>query len=291
MFRAGDATVQAKLPSLIGYEAAGVVEVLGEGVEGYAIGERVCVMPVFRQGEYGVYGEKAIVPCLRSPVAVIMHRAATLLPAPLQAASSIWMQYFTAFGIIEVGRIGLGDYVLITAASSSVGLAAIQLCNWVGATPIAATRHGTKVAALLGLGVKHVVTTAEGDLVAEVMRITGGKGTRVVFDAVGGPQIERLMNAMAEEGLLLVYGGLSGQTTPYPWPTAFFRGVNMRGWVGTAIWNKPERLARTKDLILRGLADGHLRPVIAKTFPLAQIVEAHRYLESNEHVGKIVVTV
>jgi NADPH:quinone reductase-like Zn-dependent oxidoreductase len=283
LFRAGYAPAQPKLPCLIGYEAAGFVEVLGEGVQGFAVGERVCVMPTFRQGEYGVYGETAIVPA---------HSVVQAPPqlSPIQSAS-VWMQYLTAVGIIEVGRIGLGDYVLITAASSSVGLAAIQLCNWVGATPIAATRYSAKVAALLEQGAKHVVATAESDVGAEVMRITGGKGARVVFDAVGGPHVEKLMNAMAEEGLLLMYGGLGNQTTPYPWPTAFFKGVNMRGWVGTAIWNKPDRLARTKDLILRGLAGGHLRPVISKTFPLDQIAEAHRYLESNEQVGKVVVTV
>jgi len=283
LFRAGYAPTQPKLPCLIGYEAAGIVEALGEGVQGFAIGERVCVMPTFRQGEYGVYGEKAIVP------------AQSVVQAPPQLspseAASIWMQYLTAFGIIEAGRIGLGDYVLITAASSSVGLAAIQLCNWVGATPIAATRYNTKAAALIAQGAKHVVATAESDVGTEVMRITGDKGARVVFDAVGGAQVENLMKGMTEEGLLLMYGGLGNQTTPYPWPTAFFKGVSMRGWVGTAIWNKPERLARTKDLILKGLADGHLRPVISKTFPLAQIVDAHRYLESNEQVGKIVVTV
>jgi len=282
IFRAGAYLVPPKLPSLIGYEAAGTIETLGEGVQGFKAGDRVCVVPSYRLGEYGVYGEKAIVP------------ARSVIPAPPQLspvqAASIWMQYLTAFAIIEVAKIGIGDYVLIPAASSSVGLAAIQLANWTGAVPIAATRHNTKAAALREQGAKHVIATAESDVVQEVMRITGGKGARVVFDPVGGPFVEKLANAMAEEGILFIYGSLSGQPTPYPhWPAAL-KGLSLRGWVASSIWNKPERFARARELIVRGLTEGHLKPVIAKTFALSEIVEAHRYLESNQQIGKIVVT-
>jgi len=282
IFRAGAYLVPPKLPSLIGYEAAGTIDALGEGVQGFKPGERVCVIPSYRLGEYGVYGEKAIVPA-RSVI------AAPPQLSPVQAAS-IWMQYLTAFAIVEIAKIGLGDYVLIPAASSSVGLAAIQLANWAGAVPIAATRHSTKAAALREQGAKHVVATAESDLVQEVMRITAGKGARVVFDPVGGPFVEKLANAMAEEGILFIYGSLSGQPTPYPhWPAAL-KGLSLRGWVASSIWNKPERFARARELIVRGLTEGHLKPVIAKTFALDQIVEAHRYLESNQQIGKVVVT-
>jgi NADPH:quinone reductase-like Zn-dependent oxidoreductase len=282
IYRAGAYLIPPKLPSPMGYEAAGIVEALGEGVQGLTVGERVCVVPSYRLGEYGVYGEKAIVP------------ARSVIPAPPKLspvqAASIWMQYLTAFAIIEVARIGIGDYVLIPAASSSVGLAAIQLANWAGAVPIAATRHGSKAAALREQGAQHVVATAESDLVGEVMRITGGKGARVVFDPVGGPFVEKLANAMAEEGILFIYGSLSNQPTPYPhWPAAL-KGLSIRGWVASSIWNKPDRFARARELIGRGLTEGRLRPVIAKTFSLGEIVEAHRFLESNQQIGKIVVT-
>jgi NADPH:quinone reductase-like Zn-dependent oxidoreductase len=283
MYRCGKYPVTPKLPTLMGYEAAGVVEAVGSGVQGFSAGDRVCVLPTYRLGEYGVYGEKAIVP------------ARSLLPSPPNLtpaqAASIWMQYFTALAIIEVADVGIGDHVIIRAASSSVGLAAIQLANWAGATPIAATRYGAKAASLKEQGAKYVVATEETDFVAEVMRITGGKGARVVFDPVGGPYVNTLVQAMAERGILFIYGGLSGQETPYPhWPAAL-KGLSMRGWVASEIWNKPERFAKYRDLILSGLASGHLKPVIAKTFPLAQIAEAHRYLESNQQMGKVVVTV
>jgi NADPH:quinone reductase-like Zn-dependent oxidoreductase len=282
-FRAGQYPIKPKLPTLVGYEASGVIEQLGEGVEGFAVGDRVCSLPTFRLGEYGVYGEKAIVP------------ARSLLPAPPALspveAASIWMQYLTALAIIEVAHASLGDHVIIRAASSSVGLAAIQLANWAGAVPIAATRRATKSQALLAHGARHVIATEESDLVAEVMKITGGKGARIVFDPVGGPYVDTLAQAMAVDGVLFIYGGLSGQPTMHPhWPAAF-KNLSIRGWVASTIWNYPERFARARDLILSGLAGGQLKPVIARTFPLAEIVEAHRYLESNQQVGKIVVTV
>jgi NADPH:quinone reductase-like Zn-dependent oxidoreductase len=283
MYRAGAYLIPPKLPTLIGYEAAGVVEAIGAHVQGFTQGEQVCVLPMFRLGEYGVYGEKAIVPArsvLRAPPGL----------TPVECAS-VWMQYLTAMAIVEVAKVGIGDYVLIPAASSSVGLAAMQLANWAGAVPIALTRHLSKAEALRSHGARHVIATQESDVASEVMRISGGAGARVVFDPVGGPFVEKLANAMAEEGILFIYGGLSGQATPYPhWPAAL-KGLSIRGWVASSIWNKPERFERAQRMILRGLAGGQLKPIISKTFPLARIAEAHRYLESNQQIGKIVVTV
>jgi NADPH:quinone reductase len=281
-FRAGQYPVKPKFPAPMGYEAAGVVDALGPGVRDCKVGDRVCVLPTYRLGEYGVYAERAIVP------------ARSVLPAPPNLgsaeAASIWMQYLTAMAIIEIAHATVGDYVIIRAASSSVGLAAIQLANWAGATPIAATRRNDKRQALLGHGAKHVIATEESNLVDEVMKITGGKGARIVFDPVGGPYVDTLAQAMAVDGTLFIYGGLSGQPTLHPhWPAAF-KNLSIRGWVASTIWNYPERFARAQELILRGLSEGHLKPVIARTFKLDEIVEAHRYLESNQQTGKILVT-
>lgn len=283
MFRAGAYIKPSSLPSMIGYEGVGIIESLGAGVQGFKAGDRVCVMPTYRLGEYGLCADTAIVPA-RSLIA----------PPPglsVVEAASIWMQYFTALAIYEAGHAGVGDAVLIRAASSSVGLAAIQLANWAGAVPIAATRTGAKSAALKAHGARHVIATEESDLVAGVMAITGNRGARVIFDPVGGPDVEILAQAAAERGVIIIYGGLSGQPTPYPhWPAAL-KGLSLRGWVASEIWNRPERFAPYRDLILQGLAEGRLKPVVARTFPLSQIVEAYRYLESNQQLGKIVVTV
>jgi len=280
-FRAGQYPVRPKLPCLMGYEAAGTIEALGAEVRDFKVGDRVCVLPMYRLGEYGVYAESAIVPA----------RCVLAAPPGLSAAesASIWMQYLTAMAIIEITHATVGDFVIIRAASSSVGLAAIQLANWAGATPIAATRRSDKRPALLDHGARHVIATEETDLVAEVMRITHGKGARIVFDPVGGPYVDTLAQAAAVDGTLFIYGGLSGQPTLHPhWPAAF-KNLSIRGWVASTIWNYPDRFARARDLILSGLSEGRLKPVIAKTFKLDQIVEAHRYLESNQQLGKIVV--
>jgi NADPH:quinone reductase-like Zn-dependent oxidoreductase len=283
MYRAGRYPVKPELPTLMGYEAAGIIEAVGDGVTGYALGDAVCVLPRYRLGQYGVYAEQAIVPafCLEP------------IPAGLSSAeaASIWMQYMTAMAIIEVAEATVGDYVLIRAASSSVGLAAIQLANWAGATPIACTRTNAKAEALKAQGAKHVVATDESDLAEEVMKITAGKGARIAFDPVGGPDVEKIAASMSERGIIFIYGGLSEQHTMYPHWHAAFKGLSLRGWVASEIWNHPLRYERAKSLVLRGLADGHLKPVIAKTFPFDQIVEAHQYLESNQQVGKVVVTV
>jgi NADPH:quinone reductase-like Zn-dependent oxidoreductase len=283
MFRAGRYPVPQTLPCLMGYEASGTILAVGDGVEGYAEGDAVCVVPKFQLGTYGVWGEEAIVP------------ATSLLPVPeglsMAEAASIWMQYFTAYAIIEAADVGLGDAVLIRAASSSVGLAAIQLANWAGATSIACTRTHAKADALTALGAQHVIATEEEDLVARTMAITGGTGARCAFDPVGGPYVMTLASALATRGMLIIYGGLSETETPYAhWPCAM-KGASMRGWVASEIWNHPERYPRVAGIISDGLAEGHLMPVISKTFPLAQIAEANAYLESNQQVGKVVVTV
>jgi len=282
VYRSGQYLIPPKLPSLMGYEASGVLEAIGSDVTGFTIGQPVCVLPNFRMGEYGVYADRAIVPAssLVAPPPGL---------GPVEAAS-VWMQFFTAFGIVQAGRLALGDFVLIPAASSSVGLAAIQLANWLGAEPIAMTRTSAKRDALLAQGARHVIASQECDVAAEVMRITGGRGARVVFDPVGGPFVETLAKSMADEGILIIYGSLSGAATPYPHWSAALKGLSLRGWVASQIWNHPQRFARCRDLILRGLAGGHLHPLVAKTFSLDQIVEAHRFLESNQQVGKIVVT-
>jgi NADPH:quinone reductase-like Zn-dependent oxidoreductase len=282
MYRAGRYPIAPQLPSLIGYEGVGVVEQLGPGVDDFRVGDRVCVLPMIHQGQYGIWAEQAIVP------------TRILLPAPPgltpSEAASIWMQYMTAYALIEVAEIGIGDGVIIRAASSSVGIAAIQLANWAGSISIACTRTSDKAQALFDHGAAHVIATDEEDLVARVMEITGGKGARTAFDPVGGPYVETLANALAPRGILFIYGGLSGEATPYPhWPCAY-KGLSVRGWVASEIWNHPHRYKNAQDKILAGLAGGHLKPVIAKEFHgLDQIVAANEFLESNQQVGKVVV--
>jgi NADPH:quinone reductase-like Zn-dependent oxidoreductase len=161
----------------------------------------------------------------------------------------------------------------------------------VGATPVALTRTSAKVAALLAAGAAHVIATEEQDLVAEVARLTGGKGADVVFDAVGGPTFQKLAEATANGSLLITYGRLSPEATPLPLAQVLWKDLTIRGFGLPATVARDEKLAALKQFIGEGLASGALRPVIDKTFPFDEIVAAHRYVESGTQFGKVVVTV
>jgi NADPH:quinone reductase-like Zn-dependent oxidoreductase len=272
-----------ELPSRIGFEAAGVVESVGPGVDASWIGKPVATVPGVSMSKNGVLGEEAIVP------ATLLGEYPAKL-SPIEAAA-IWMQYLTAYGaLVTFGAMKRGEFVLITAASSSVGLAAIQIANAEGAIPIASTRKSNKRDELLSLGAAHVVASEEEDLVARVNEITGGKGARIVFDPVGGPGVDKLAQAAAFEGIIFEYGGLSMQPTPFPM-IALGKGLSIRGYTMTEIRQDAQLLKTAKQYVFDRLADGRFHPKIAKTFPLAQSAEAYQYLESNQQVGKVVITV
>ena len=284
MFRSGHYLEEPKFPARLGYEAAGTVEAIGDGVTGLNVGDSVSTIPAFSMNQYGVYGDTAVLPAF----AVAKH------PPSLSwsEAAATWMQFGTAYGaLIEVAGLRAGETVLIPAASSSVGIAAIQISRMIGAAPVALTRRSSKRKSLLELGAAHVVATEEEDLVAEVRKVTGGKGARVAFDPVGGPTIAKLAAAMSQYGMLIEYGALSTEPTPLPLFDLLGKSLTIRGYVLFEITGDRERLERMKKFIVDGLSAGKLKPVIAKTFTLDQIVEAHRYLESNQQIGKIVVMV
>lgn len=284
MFRSGNYLTQAKFPSRLGYEASGVVEAVGQGVTEFTPGDNVSIVPPIDQGKYGVYGEIATVPAMY----VVKH------PASLTfiEAAAIWMQYLTAYGaLIDIAAIKKDDFVVIPAASSSVGLAAIQLCRMVGAIPIATTRSKHKKQALQESGAKHVIVTTEESLIERLHAITSGKGVRIVFDPVGGKAVLELAEGMAPHGILFQYGALSPDPTPFPLLAAIQKSLTMRGYVLFEIVSDPARFSTAKKFLLSALSAGQLKPIIAKTFPLEAIVQAHRYLESNAQFGKIVVTV
>jgi NADPH:quinone reductase-like Zn-dependent oxidoreductase len=274
----------ATLPSGLGFEAAGIVETVGEAVDGIVPGDAVSVVPPLSMIRWPAYGELVTFPA----ELVVKH------PPSLswEAAAAVWMQYVTAYGaLIDIARLRKEDFVVITAASSSVGLAAIQIANMVGATTIAVTRTSGKKHALLEFGAAHVIASQEEDLGARLLDIAGPQGVRVVFDPIGGPSFEPLTAAMSRGGILIEYGALSPEPTPFPLFAVLSKSLTLRGYLIHEITAEPARLEAAKAFVLNGLISGSLKPVIAKTFPFDQIVEAHRFLESNEQFGKIVVTV
>lgn len=284
MFRSGMYIVGPSFPSGIGYEAAGSIESIGVGVKGLAVGDAVSVIPAFSMNDYGMHGELVVTPAF----AVVKH------PENLswEEAAATCMQYSTAYGaLIERAHLTKGDYLVIQAASSSVGLAAIQVANAVGAIPIALTRGEDKRVSLLDAGAAHVIATNTQDIVSEVKRITNGKGARVTFDPVGGPNFGKLIKAASVNGILIAYGALSTEVTPLSFLDVFDKALTIKGYQLFELTTDLVAIERVKKFIIDGLVSGSLKPLIAKTFPLEEIVEAHRYLESNQQLGKIVVTI
>jgi len=284
MYRSGEYTFMPRLPAALGYEAAGIVAAVGRNVTAFAEGDAVSVVPAFSFADYGMYGEVVNVPA----------HAAVRHPASLsfEEAAATWMMFVTAWGaLIELGGLQRGDAVLIGAASSSVGQAAIQIANHVGAVPIALTRGESKRQALLDAGAKHVIVGSPTDLPQQVADLTGGTGARLVFDPVGGPDAAKLLRALATNGTFFQYGALDTRDIPVPVMDLLARHLTLRGYELFEITGDAQRLERAKRFIVDGLAAGALKPLIDRTFAFDDIVEAHRYMEAGAQVGKIVVTV
>lgn len=280
MFRAGRYFERpGEFPAKLGYSASGTVEALGDGVTGFEIGDKVSTVAGFSMRDYGVYGEAAIV-----PASAVLRR-----PAGLSATETValWGPFLTAYGaLVDEGHVRPGDFVLITAASSSVGLATIDVANHIGAIPIAATRTAAKKQRLLDAGAAHVIVTDDEDIADRTLEITGGKGAEFVFDAVAGEGVRKLAAATAKGGTLVVYGALDTKETPFPlWfvPT-------MRLFNAFDLTLNPERLARAEHFVRAGVRAGTFRPRVDRTFGLTDIAGAHRYLEANGQFGKVVVT-
>ena len=281
MFYHGIYMEQVKLPSGLGYEAVGTVTAVGAEGDASLVGKRFGTIPGYSMNQYPVLAEEAVV-----PASVLAE-----IPASFSAVegAAVWMQYCTAYGaLVPFGEVASGDFVLITAASSSVGLAAIQIVKAEGGVSIATTRTSAKKAQLLALGADHVIVTEEEDLVSRVKSITAGKGARLVFDPVGGDYINTLAQATAGGGTIFLYGMLSGKPTPFPM-AAFGRKIGMFGYTFNELRNTPEWDVM-KKYIFDHLEDGSLKPEIARTFPFAQTVQAYNFLESNDQIGKVVIT-
>jgi NADPH:quinone reductase-like Zn-dependent oxidoreductase len=270
-------------PAGLGYDAAGIVDAVGKDVADFAVGDAVSTIPAFSLNKYSTYGEVILAP----DHAVVKHPAAL----SFVEAASVWMMFLTAYGaLVFDAKVKAGDYVIVPAASSSVGLAAIQIANYAGATPIALTRTSKKKQRLHQAGAPHVIATQEQDMLAEVMRITDGNGARVVFDPVGGSDFPKLIAALAFQGIAYIYGALSEDDTPIPVLEVIRKMPTVKGYSIRLVTGDAERRKVATEYVTKGLACGALKPIIDRTFKFDEMVDVHRYLEKGGQFGKIVVT-
>ncbi|MEV6768564.1 zinc-dependent alcohol dehydrogenase family protein [Nocardia sp. NPDC051030] len=284
LLRSGGYYYDAVLPaSRLGNEAAGVIEAIGPDVTDFTVGEAVSIVvkPIDEgMSAHGVYADRVIVPAHR-----LLHRLGHI---DAITGAAVWNAAFTAYGaLVEVGRVRPGDTVVVTAASSSVGMAALQIARYLGAIPIAVTRSGSKADQLRTAGAEYVIASDHDDVPEQIHKLTNSQGAQLIFDGVAGPGVSDLARAVAPDGIYIVYGSLDTRPTPLPmwWP------INIYGYALFHVFADPERTRRAETFITNALRAGALTPTIDRTFDLTEIVEAHRYLESNTQVGKIVLTV
>jgi NADPH:quinone reductase len=283
MYRSGEYALQPKAPSRIGVEAAGTVEALGAGVTGLAVGQRVSILQTIDPQVHGVYADRTVVP------------ATSVIASPDELsdeqAASLWHVFSMAYGqLVAKAQVGPADVVLITAASSAVGIASIQVAKAEGATVIATTRRSNKAPALLEAGADHVIATEEEDLAARVMQLTGGRGATVILDSVLGETLAKLADAAAPGARIFLGGLLQSNRIELPvWPV-LLKGLTITGFVGfLAVQADPSALAAYQEYMRRHIAAGRFRPLIDRVFALNDIVQAHRHMEGGSQIGKIVV--
>jgi NADPH:quinone reductase-like Zn-dependent oxidoreductase len=292
MWRQNQYIETPKLPSGLGYEVSGTIEKVGPGVSGFQVGDRVASFPSHNQGEYPAYTEMAVLPA----------SSVTRYPAKLSEveAASCWMAYLTGyFALVELGKLGAGQTVLITAASSSTGLAAIQIAKASGARVIAATRTSKKADAIRRAGADAVIATEEEDLGMRVLAETDGKGVDVAYDAVGGKQLASLGKLIRQRGHLVLYGLRNGEQPQAPLWDLWTRSIefhlytvlNFTGSASLGLTRNQAALARAIAFINDGIEKGLFRPKVDRTFKLDDVVAAHRYMEAGGQIGKIVLTV
>ena len=283
LFREGYYFFKPTFPSRFGYEGAGIVDAVGENVTSCKVGDRMAVVPSsFNASEQGCCAEYAVFP------------EPWLIPTPPSIsndiAGGIWMQYITAWGaLVTEANIQERDCVVIPAASSSVGIAAIQITNMRKGVSIATTTSPDKVERLKELGAAYVINMKEEDYVARVKEISKGIGAKVVFDPVAGPTMHDHVAASALYGTIFIYGLLDRRPMDIHAGAMMKKLLTIKGYTLYTLFQDQKVLRSIVSGITEGIEQGALKPTIAKQFKLEQIRDACDYMESNQQIGKIII--
>jgi NADPH:quinone reductase len=263
-------------PHIVGYQAAGTVREVGGGVDDVHPGQ-----PVVATMLAGSHAELVSVPA--GSVWVLPDGVSTA------EAAGVPVEFATAHDcLFEFGHLQAGETVLVQAGAGGLGLAAVQLAKAAGATVLASASSDERLDRLCEYGLDHPINYATGDVVAGVMAATDGRGVDLVVDPVGGRTLEGSIAAIAYRGRV-VWTGRAGRddTVPDVWPLTRKNGTLTGVFLGAEMMVAPERThALVADLLTR-VASGELRVVVDRTFPLADAAEAHRYIESRQAFGRV----
>lgn len=259
-----------------GLELAGTVDAVGEGVTEWSRGD--AVMGILGGGGYAEYA--------LSPAATLVAVPEGMGPGVAGAIPEVFMTAYDAVFLQE--SLVQGETLLVHAVGSGVGTAAVQLARRVGAEVIGTSRTPEKLERAREVGLEHAVL-AEEDWPQQVLDLTGGRGVDVILDLVGGPYLPGNQRVIAERGRHVVVGVPGGSDASISLRALMGRRASIRGTVLRARpLDEKEALARAfEKAVLPGFAAQELRPVIDRTFPAAEVAEAHRYMEENRNFGKI----
>lgn len=271
-----------QLPTKLCYEASGTVVEVSEGVNASWIGKKVAPAFGLDEIQYGMLGEEAVI-----PASFLIEYPENLTP---EQATAFWVPFLTAYGgLTFASTIKKGDFVVITAATSSVGLAAIQIINDLGGIPIAIIRKSDKKEKLLQLGANQVIATQEENYTQRIAEITKQKGVAVTFNPIGGSSLDDLVIGTSNLGTIVQYGILASDSVAISLPQIISKEITFRGYTVGAMMSDKTRAEEAQNYILERLANGTFSPKVAKVFPLEELQEAYAYLDNNEEMGRIVV--
>lgn len=268
-------------PSVPGLEVAGNIVAVGDGVDAAVIGSRVCAL--VGGGGYAQYCVAPVGQCLPVPDSLSMEEAAAM-PETL---FTVWTNVF------ERGYATEGETILIHGGTSGIGTMAISLCKLFGLTVIVTCGSDDKCAAAQSLGADHAINYNAADFVDEVTKITGGQGVQLILDMVGGDYVPRNLQCLAEDGRHVTIAVQRGVKAEINIAAVMVRRLMLTG--STLRARSVEFKSLVADELRRTVwplvEDGELRPVMDRTFPLAEVAAAHARMEAGEHVGKIVLVV
>jgi NADPH:quinone reductase-like Zn-dependent oxidoreductase len=285
-------------PRVMGADVCGVVDMVGAGVDEPWMGRRVLVDPSITCGtcRYCVAGETVLcnqfsvlgehVAGTHAEYVVVPEANVHDVPEHLtdEQAAALPLAFATAWRMIRTrANAQPGERMLVWGASAGVGCAALQLARPMGIETIATSRSADKLTELTGLGADHVIDTSREDVIEVVGRVTNGDGVDVVFDHLGDVAWKPSMIALARGGRFVTCGATTGAAPKAMITRIFWKHLTILG----------STMATKRDFadMLRFVRQHELSPRIDRTFPLQDIVEAHRWLEDSQQVGKVVLTV
>jgi NADPH:quinone reductase len=266
---------------ILGLEIAGTVVALGEGVSNLKLGDKVCAL--VSGGAYAQYCTAHSGSCFAIPAGYDWVKAAALPEAFMTVWSNVWMR----------AALKPGETLLVQGGSSGIGTTAIQLAKALGHRVFVTAGSDEKCAACEKLGAEKAINYNSEDFVEVVKTLTDGRGVNVILDMVGGDYIPRELNALAEEGRIVLIAFQRGMQAQVDLGLIMRRRLTVTGSTLRARDESFKTLVANavKDKVWPLLESDKLAPVISATFPLAQVGDAHRLMESSKHVGKIILTV